>query len=66
MSESLLAEAIRNMGAEELLRAFENPRWGGAARRLLRAELIARLAVVHPGEVMRASEVRRVVTPRRV
>lgn len=43
MGESLLTEAIGNMGAEDLLRAFENPKWGRAARALIRAELLRRL-----------------------
>jgi hypothetical protein len=46
VSESLLAEAIRNMGAEDLLRAFENPKWGSGARALIRAELLLRLKVL--------------------
>lgn len=43
MSESLLAEAIRNMGNADLLRAFENPKWGRGARALIRAEILLRL-----------------------
>jgi hypothetical protein len=41
---TLLADAIRNMGHEALLRAFERQHLSAEARTLIRAELLRRLS----------------------